>query len=102
MIEFTIASKPDLQFRFKDISPIKLLALQSTIDFNDMSKTESLFSFILENTEVNISGTWLNVKVKDKDVYLPQGIEKDLTVFMEISTIFLDKVIKPVFTKSRG
>lgn len=102
MKDFIIESKPEIQFRFKDISPIKMLALQTCIDFNDFEKTSKLFSFILENTQSNISGTWTDVKVKDREVYFPQGIEKDISLLMEICTKFLNEVVKPVFTKSRG
>lgn len=102
MKEFTIDSKPEMQFRFKDISPVKILALQTCIDFNDFEKTSKLFAFILENTQVSISGTWTDVKVKDREVYFPQGIEKEVPVLMDICTKFLNEVIKPTFTKSRG
>ena len=102
MKEFTIKSKPETQFRFKDISPVKMLALQTSIDFDDMDKTEKLYSFILENTEVNISGTWTQVKANKRDVYFPVGFEKELDAMMEIAVIFLNEVVKPVFQKSRG
>lgn len=102
MIEFTIKSKPESQYRFKDISPVKMLALQTSIDFDDMSKMEKLYSFILENTEVNISGTWTQVKEKNRDIYYPIGFEKELDSMMEICIYFLNEVLKPVFMKSRG
>ena len=109
MKEFTIKSKPEMQFRFKDISPVKMLALQTSIDFDDMDKTEKLYSFILENTEVNISGTWTQVKANKRDVYFPvmssemsKKMEKELDAMMEISVVFLNEVVKPVFQKSRG
>lgn len=101
MKEFTLDCKPDLQFRFKNIKPTELLALQMTINFNDFEKTTKLFEFILENTEVLIAQTWLNVKEKGRDVYLPVGIENELNVLMDISTKFLTDVVKPVFQKSR-
>lgn len=102
MKEFTIKKKPDTQFRFRQISPVKMLSLQTCIDFDDMSKTEHLFGFILENTEVNIAGTWVAVKEQGRDVYFPKGIENELDILMEICTIFLNDVLKPIFTKSRG
>ena len=102
MIEFKTESRPEIELRFKDISPIKMLALQTSIDFNDFDKTAKLFSFILENTQTNISGTWTDLKLKDREVYLPQGIEKDLPFLMEVCTKFLNDVVKPIFTKSRG
>lgn len=100
MKEFKIQEKPELSLRFKDISPVKMLALQMTIDFESMDKSEKLFSFILENTEVDIAGTWTNVKEQGRDVYFPIGIEADLNALMEICTTFLNEVLKPVFTKS--
>lgn len=102
MIVFAIKSKPESQYRFKDISPVKMLALQTSIDFDDMNKMEKLYSFILENTEVNISGTWTQVKEKNRDIYYPIGFEKELDSMMEICVYFLNEVLKPVFTKSRG
>lgn len=102
MIVFEIKSKPESQYRFKDISPVKMLALQTSIDFDDMNKMEKLYSFILENTEVNISGTWTQVKEKNRDIYYPIGFEKELDSMMEICVYFLNEVLKPVFTKSRG
>lgn len=102
MKEFKLTTKPEIELRFKDISPVKLLALQMSIDFNNFDKTSDLFSFILENTEVNIAGTWTSVKIKDRDVYFPQGIEQEIDVLMDICITFLNEVIKPVFQKSRG
>lgn len=101
MKEFTLTEKPELQLRYKQISPIKLLGLQSTINFDDVNKASSFFQFVLENTEVNISGTWLPVKEKDREVYYPQGIEEDLTFLLSICTNFIKEVLQPTFTKSR-
>ena len=102
MKEFTIKSKPEFQYRFKDISPVKMLAMQTSIDFDNMDKMEKLYSFILENTEVNIAGTWTQVKEKNRDVYYPVGFEKEVNVMFEICMTFLNEVLKPVFMKSRG
>lgn len=102
MKEFRIESKPESEYRFKDISPVKLLALQTCIDFNDMSKTEKLYSFILESTEVKIANTWTPVKEAGREVYYPVGFDKDVNAMMEICMAFLEDVIKPVFQKSRG
>lgn len=102
MKEFTIKSKPETQFRFKDINPVKMLALQTAIDFDDIEKTEKLYSFILENTEVNIAGTWTQVKITGRNVYFPVGFEKEINSMMEICITFLNEVVKPLFQKSRG
>lgn len=102
MKEFTIKSKPEFQYRFRDISPVKMLAMQTSIDFDNMDKMEKLYSFILENTEVNIAGTWTQVKEKNRDVYYPIGFEKEVNAMFEICMTFLNEVLKPVFMKSRG
>ena len=102
MKEFTIKSKPDTQYRFKDISPVKMLALQTTMDFDNVDKMEKLYGFILENTEVNIMGTWTQVKEKNREVYYPIGFEKEVESMLEICVTFLNEVLKPVFMKSRG
>lgn len=98
---FTIKTKPDLKFRNKELSPLKVLALQTQIDFSDMGKVEELFSFILENTEVSVNGyDWVPVKEKDREIYYPSGIEKNLNNLNEIVLTFLNEVIKPLFTES--
>lgn len=102
MKEFTIKSKPEFQYRFRDISPVKMLAMQTSIDFDNMDKMEKLYGFILENTEVNIAGTWTQVKEKNRDVYYPIGFEKEVNAMFEICMTFLNEVLKPVFMKSRG
>ena len=101
MKEVSIKSKPESQYRFKDISPLKMLALQTSIDFDNMDKMEKLYAFILENTEVNIAGTWTQVKEKGRDVYYPINFDKEVNAMMEICVTFLNEVLKPVFMKSR-
>ena len=100
MIEFTLTERPDLQFRTKDVSPIKMLALQTILDFNNFEKTEALFTFILENVEVKIKDSWMSVKEKGRDVYYPIGIEKDMKTLMALSTYYLNNVVSPLFTQS--
>lgn len=98
---FTIKSKPDLKFRNKELSPLKVLALQTQIDFSNMGKVEELFSFILENTEVSVNGyDWIPVKEKGREIYYPSGIEKNLNNLNEIVLAFLNEIIKPLFTES--
>lgn len=98
---FTIKAKPDLKFRNKELSPLKVLALQTQIDFGNMEKVEGLFSFILENTEVSNNGyDWVPVKEKGREIYYPSGIEKNLNNLNEIVLAFLNEVIKPLFTES--
>ena len=98
---FTIKNRTDLKFRNKELSPLKVLALQTQIDFGNMEKVEGLFSFILENTEVSVNGyDWVPVKEKGREIYYPSGIEKNLNNLNEIVLTFLNEVIKPLFTES--
>lgn len=98
---FTIKNRPDLKFRNKELSPLKVLALQTQIDFGNMEKVEGLFSFILENTEVSVNGyDWVPVKEKGREIYYPSDIEKNLNNLNEIVLTFLNEVIKPLFTES--
>ena len=52
MAEFTIKSRPELVFRTKKISPVDLLALTTTIDFENFTKTKETYNFALEHIEV--------------------------------------------------
>lgn len=88
------------EFRIKKISPTTLLALQVTLDFDDLAKTQNLMNFILENIEVNINGSWVQFKEKGRDVYYPIGIEKDLSFLTELVTKFLNEYLKPLFMRS--
>ena len=99
-MEFKLTERPDLQFRTKDVSPVKMLALQTILDFNNFEKTEALFTFILENVEVRIKDSWMPVKEKGRDLYYPVGIEKDMKTLMALSTYYLNYVVSPLFTQS--
>ena len=99
-MEFKLTERPDLQFRTKDVSPVKMLALQTILDFNNFEKTEALFTFILENVEVRIKDSWMPVKEKGRDLYYPVGIEKDMKTLMAVSTYYLNNVVSPLFTQS--
>lgn len=97
-IEFKIDHLKEYDFRFSKINPIKMLALQTQINFKDMNQTENLFSFILENAEVKIKDVWC--KVKTGDTYTPFGLEDNVKALNDIVMTFLDKVLKPVFLES--
>lgn len=99
MKEFNIKSRNEL-FRIKDIAPTTLLALRSTIDFDSLELTDKLYSFILENIEVNIKNSWLNVKGKGMQIYYPSDLATDLTSLDELIQYFLAEYLKPLFTKS--
>lgn len=99
MQEFTIESRSET-FRIKDIQPTLLLALRTTIDFDDLEATNKLYNFILENLEVNIKGSWFNVKEKNREIYVPDEIKTDFKALNELINYFLGDYLKPLFTKS--
>ena len=96
--EFKIDHLKGYDFRFCKISPVKMLALQTQINFKDMEQTERFFSFILENTEVRINDVWCKVKLND--AYTPFGIEDNIKALQDITTVFLERILKPVFLES--
>ena len=101
MAEFTIESRPELIFRTKQISPIDLLALTTTIDFEKFTKTKELYTFALEHLEMktNDGTTWSYVKVEGREVY-NLLIENDLNAINELIIYFLNEVVGKAFTKS--
>lgn len=99
-MEFRIKSLPDKLFRVANISPIDLLAISSQIDFDNLKKTKELITFALENVEVNECGSWVNVKAKDREVYFPLGIEKNLIAMNEIFNYVTENVIIKAFQPS--
>lgn len=99
MEEFRIEGYEN-QFRFKKLFALDILSLQTLVDFNDFEKTKKFYVFIIEHTEVNVGGTWLNVKEQGREVYTPDRIKNDAKAFQDIITKFMDDVLKPVFQKS--
>lgn len=89
----------DYTIRFKQINPITLLSMQTLLDMKTTKKTEELFTLILDNTEIEIAGTF--VPLKKGNVYLPEGIEKDFDTLNKVLATFMEKVIQPLFTKSK-
>ena len=98
---FKIKSRKDLEFKVGKISSIEMLTLQTQINFKSMTQTETVFSFILEHIEVSINGTWVTVKEKGRDIYVPFDIEQDLVALQELVVYFLNDVLKPIFKKSK-
>lgn len=98
--EFTIKQRPKDKFRVGKISPIELLALQTQFNFENMTQSQTVMTFILEHTEVEICGQWFKVKEVGKESYLPDNISDDLFALQEIITYFLNEVFKPAFMKS--
>ena len=97
---FKINSRKE-EFRVGKISAIEMLTLQTQINFNSMTQTETVFSFILEHIEVNISGTWTPIKEKGRELYIPLDLEQDILALQEIVVYFLNDVLKPIFKKSK-
>lgn len=98
--EFQIKSLKDKKFRVAKISPVDLMAITQTIDFEKYESNRVLISFCLENAEVLIGEKWLPVKVKGKDIYQPMGIEGNLDALNEIFLWMVENVISKSFTKS--
>lgn len=100
--EKTFNSKIDtsLEFRLKKVSPVKLLSISTLFGNKDVESIEQLFVFSLENTEVNVGGTWLPVKEKNEDVFWPKTLEDNIPILQEVVTHFVTEVLSTVFTKS--
>lgn len=93
--------EPKLEFRFKKISPVKLLSIATQfVGSKDMASTEQIFTFALENTEVKVLDQWLPVKETNKEVYWPADIEDKIQVLQEVVAHFVTDVLAMVFTKS--
>lgn len=91
---------PKLEFRFKKISPVKLLSVATQFGGKDIASTEQIFTFALENTEVKVLDQWLPVKETNREVYWPADIEDNIQVLQEVVTHFVTDVLAMVFTKS--
>lgn len=98
--EFTIDSLPEQVFRVAKISPVDLMAITQTIDFDKFETNKTLIAFCLENTEVRMGEKWMPVKVKGRDVYQPMGIESNFIALNEIYLWMMENVISKTFMKS--
>lgn len=99
MAEFQIQSRPELTFRTKKISPVDLLALSTTIDFEKFTKTKELYNFALEHMEIKEGDKWSPVKFENRDVYNIL-IEEDIVALNELISYFLNEVVAKAFMKS--
>lgn len=90
----------DNNFRFKKLFALDILSLQTMVDFNDFEKTKKFYGFILEHCEVNVNGTWLNVKEPGRELYTPVKLGNDGNGLQEIITKFMEEILKPVFQQS--
>ena len=98
--QFEIKSLPGVAFRPGKISPVSLLAITTQIDFDRLEQTEVLFTFALENLEVKQGESWVPVKVKGRDVYMPIDIENNFVALNELIGWFLTEVVAETFPKS--
>lgn len=90
----------DYNFRIGRIKPTTLLAIATTMDFEDYKHLENVFTFALENTEVEINGQWFKVKEPGKEVYMPKNVETDMNLLKGLCSYFMNNVIKKVFQNS--
>lgn len=100
--EFKIESMPDRLFRVAKISPVDLLAISQTINFDNFDANRALNAFCLENAETLVGEKWLPVKMKGRDVYQPVGIDANFVALSEIYYWMLQNVVAKAFTKSSG
>lgn len=98
-MEFNINSRPELELRITKISPIDLLSIAPTINFDDYRQNKQLFSFILEHTEIKNGAKWVLIKYFGND-NINILVENDAIAINEIITYFMENVIIPVFQKS--
>lgn len=99
ILEFTIETRKE-SYRIVKISPVDILALQMQTDLDNFEKTQMLFKFALEHTEVKVGEKWFPVKTPNKEVYFPVGIEEDYVALNEICAYFLNNKMAKVFQKS--
>lgn len=88
-------------FRFKKMSPAKMIALGYQMKLSDVERTETLSKEVLENTEFKTETEWLPVKEKDKEVYWPMSLENDYLACKNLVDLFILEVLLPVFQPSR-
>lgn len=108
MQEFEIEGIKNNKFRFReDIDPTSIIAFGELITKEDIKSRTELYNFALDSTEVLIGGSWEPVRREWRDntgkvkyVYLPVGIEKDVTAIQSIVYRFLDEIILSTFQKS--
>lgn len=98
--EFNIEAWPTHIFRVGKISPVDLMAITATINFEKFETNKTLIAFCLENAEVKVGEKWVSVKSKGREVYQPLGIENNFDALNEIFLWMMENVIGKTFTKS--
>lgn len=96
---FNIEGRKEL-FRIGKISTVEILAIQTQINFNSLSQTETLFNFILEHIEVFLNNMWVTLKEKGREVYMPLDIQNDYVALQQLCIYFIKDYLQPLFKKS--
>lgn len=96
---FNIEGRKEL-FRIGKISTVEILAIQTQINFNSLSQTETLFNFILEHIEVSLNNMWVTLKEKGREVYMPLDIQNDYIALQQLCIYFIKDYLQPLFKKS--
>jgi hypothetical protein len=96
---FNIEGRKEL-FRVGKISTVEILAIQTQINFNSLSQTETLFNFILEHIEVSLNNMWVTLKEKGREVYMPLDIQNDYIALQQLCIYFIKDYLQPLFRKS--
>lgn len=96
---FNIEGRKEL-FRVGKISTVEILAIQTQINFNSLSQTETLFNFILEHIEVSLNNMWVTLKEKGREVYMPLDIQNDYIALQQLCIYFIKDYLQPLFKKS--
>ena len=96
---FNIEGRKEL-FRVGKISTVEILAIQTQINFNSLSQTETLFNFILEHIEVSLNNMWVTLKEKGREVYMPVDIQDDYLALQQLCIYFIKDYLQPLFKKS--
>lgn len=96
---FNIEGRKEL-FRVGKISTVEILAIQTQINFNSLSQTETLFNFILEHIEVSLNNMWVTLKEKGREVYMPLDIQSDYVALQQLCIYFIKDYLQPLFKKS--
>ena len=96
---FNIEGRKEL-FRVGKISTVEILAIQTQINFNSLSQTETLFNFILEHIEVSLNNVWVTLKEKGREVYMPVDIQNDYIALQQLCIYFIKDYLQPLFKKS--
>lgn len=89
----------ECKFRIKKMNAIELFAMRTQLDFENFNAAFDTVNMVLEHIEVQCDETWL--AVKDRNTYLPVGIENDVKAIDELFNAFMTE-LKSVFQKSNA